>query len=189
MAGITAGVDEVGRGPLAGPVVAAAVVFGAPPGRLALKDSKALTERRRVELFEEICRRALAVGVGIVGPEEIDRSNILRASLLAMEEAIRDLSVLPDLILVDGEHRLNLPIRQKVWVHGDRESPLIAAASIVAKVTRDRIMEMYHSLFPLYGLKRNKGYGTAEHLEAIRRYGPTPIHRRTFRGVRECLAG
>lgn len=184
MGRLVAGVDEAGRGPLAGPVVAAAVIFEALPEDLPFKDSKALGPRRRIELFEEVYRRALTIGLGIVDSEEIDRINILRASLLAMEKAVKGLSVTPDLLLIDGNHPLNLPIPQRLLVHGDRESPLIGAASIVAKVTRDRIMEGYHRIFPPYGFNRHKGYGTREHLMALKRYGPTPIHRRTFRGVK-----
>ncbi len=184
---LVAGVDEAGRGCLAGPVVAAAVVFEVLPEDLELKDSKSLSPKRREVLFEEIYRRALTIGLGIVSSEDVDRLNILKASLRAMEEAVRSLSPSPDLVLVDGSHPLQISIPQRLVVHGDRECPSIAAASIIAKVTRDRIMEAYKRHFPFHGFERHKGYGTREHLEALSRYGPTPIHRRSFRGVKGYL--
>lgn len=181
-----AGVDEAGRGPLAGPVVAAAVILGdtLPHG---IDDSKRLPPPQRERLHAEIMRHAAAVGVGIVGPDTIDRINILQATFMAMRQALESLSISPDHILVDG----NLPIpgcsSQTAVVGGDRRSLSIAAASIVAKVTRDRIMDDLHRLYPDYGFDRHRGYGTRSHREAIARYGVTPVHRRTFAGVREHL--
>ncbi|HEY8369721.1 MAG TPA: ribonuclease HII [Thermodesulfobacteriota bacterium] len=187
-----AGVDEAGRGPLAGPVVAAAVVL--PPGaRLpGVTDSKQLDPATRERLFARVEARALAVGVGIVGPEEIDRINILRASLKAMSLALAALAcprtgapLEPDYVLVDGIVPIPGVARQRTIPQGDARSLSIGAASIVAKVTRDRLMEALDREHPGYGFARHKGYPTPEHLEAIRRNGVLPVHRRTFRGVRE----
>jgi ribonuclease HII len=187
-----AGVDEAGRGPLAGPVVAAAVVL--PPGaRLpGVTDSKQLDPGTRARLFERVHARALAVGVGIVGPEEIDRINILQATLRAMAAAIEALAcplsgarLEPDFVLVDGIVPLPGLDCQLAIPQGDARSLTIGAASIVAKVTRDRLMEAADTLYPEYGFARHKGYPTPEHLEAIRRHGISPLHRRSFRGVRE----
>lgn len=182
-----AGVDEAGRGPLAGPVVAAAVVL--PPGGVGepLDDSKKISPRKRESLYELICTRALALGVGIVSSEEIDSLNILQATLKAMVHAIEKLSLLPDVILVDGLHRLPLPIPQKAIPKGDQLSNSIAAASIVAKVIRDRLMLQFHEKYPQYNFARHKGYGTREHREAIERFGICEIHRKTFRGVKEFI--
>ncbi len=183
------GVDEVGRGPLAGPVVAAAVIL--PPGEAieGLDDSKKLTAERREKLEPLIRQCAEAAAVGVAEVEEIDRLNILRASLLAMERAVVQLGEPPDFILVDGVHRIGLSIGQETLVKGDGRSASIAAASVLAKVHRDRLMHAYAELFPLYGFGLHMGYATADHREAIRRHGPCPIHRRTFRGVREHLPG
>lgn len=178
-----AGVDEAGRGPLAGPVVAAAVVID--PGRRikGLNDSKVLAPERREELFEVIAERALAIGVGIVDHETIDRVNILRATERAMLEALARLGAAPDLVITDFVHLVPLPCPQRNLVHGDGRSASVAAASIVAKVTRDRIMLDLHRQYPDYGFARHKGYATPEHLTALDRLGPCPIHRRTFAGV------
>jgi len=183
-----AGVDEAGRGPLAGPVVAAAVVFPFPPPLdLGIKDSKALTSGARKKILLDIYRTATSVGVGIVWPVEIDRINILKASLKAMELAIERLSVKPDMILVDGNFPINTDTPQRPIISGDALSVSIAAASIVAKTARDTIMESYHRLYPHYNFISNKGYPTKEHLSALNAHGPTPIHRKTFRGVMKDL--
>lgn len=182
-----AGIDEAGRGPLAGPVVAAAVILAetVPAG---IDDSKRLSPLQRERLHDEIMKQAAAVGIGIVDPATIDRVNILQATFMAMRQAVESLSTPPDHLLVDG----TLPIpgcqSQTTVVHGDRRSLSIAAASIVAKVTRDRIMDDLHRLYPAYGFDRHRGYGTRAHREAIARYGVTPVHRRTFAGVREHLS-
>ena len=180
-----AGVDEAGRGPLAGPVVAAAVILDRENTPEGLDDSKRLSPDRRDQLFVDIRKKALAVGVGIVGQEEIDRVNILNATLQAMKLAVRRLSPSPDFLLVDGITMVPLNVHQKTIAGGDRMSPSISAASIVAKVIRDRKMIYYHRKFPLYNFRSNKGYGTREHCEAIARYGCCPLHRKTFRRVRE----
>ncbi len=176
-----AGVDEAGRGPLAGPVVAAAVVFPRDLTIPGVKDSKTLREREREELFSEIRSRALSVGVGIVGHEDIDRVNILQATMLAMHQAIEALTVPPAFVLVDGNYFRHERLKFRTVVEGDARSFTIAAASVIAKVTRDRLMREYDREFPEYGFIRHKGYGTPEHLAAIRRYGPCAIHRRSFR--------
>ena len=176
-----AGVDEAGRGPLAGPVVAAAVIFPPAYSNSEINDSKKLTACKRDELFKIISQQdAIAVGVGVAEAAVIDRINILRASLQAMREAILDLSVAPDFILIDGLHTLAVDTPQKALVKGDALSVSIAAASIIAKVSRDRIMEMYHRQFPQYNFLKNKGYGTAEHRKILQEIGMCKIHRRSF---------
>lgn len=178
---LVAGVDEVGRGPLAGPVVAAAVIL--PPDFFlpGLNDSKKLAPEKREWLYERIRSQAVAYGVGLADPEFIDRHNILQATFWAMTQAVRQLAVRPDLILVDGGFTIRqLPFPQRAVVKGDALSASIAAASILAKVTRDRLMVEYDRLFPQYGFAENKGYGTAAHLAALSRYGPCPLHRRSF---------
>lgn len=177
---IIAGVDEAGRGPLAGPVVAAAVVF--PPDYVNpdIKDSKKLTPASREKLYGIIGKDAVAIGMKVTDAETIDQCNILRATLQAMREAVLELSVSPDFILVDGVHRIPIITPQKTLIKGDNLSVSIAAASIIAKVSRDRIMEMYHRQFPQYNFQRNKGYGTKEHLNAIRQFGICKIHRKSF---------
>jgi ribonuclease HII len=178
-----AGVDEVGRGPLAGPVIAAAVIFP-PAARIpGITDSKKLTAKQREALFPLIRERALAIGLGSVEAGEVDRINILQASLKAMKTAVLRLPISPDLLLVDGNQALDLTISQQCLIRGDARSLTIGAASIVAKVIRDKLMETCHLRFPEYNFSGNKGYGTREHLEALRRYGPCPLHRRTFRRV------
>jgi ribonuclease HII len=179
-----AGIDEAGRGPLAGPVVASAVIFSSIPARdLGIRDSKTLTPSKREFLVFEIYKIASAVGVGIIWPDEIDSINIHRASLKAMEKAVAMLEIPPDFLLVDGSFPIGSGIPQRSIVSGDALSVSIAAASIIAKTTRDRIMDSYHRTFPQYNFLSNKGYGTKEHLEALKAFGPTPIHRRSFRGV------
>ena len=177
---LIAGIDEAGRGPLAGPVVAAAVVLPDRYSHPEINDSKKLTSRSRERLFEVIRADALAVGIGVVDSRVIDELNILRATLLAMREAVADLQVVPDCLLVDGNQSVPLEIPQETIVKGDGRSVSIAAASIVAKVSRDRIMEIYHRQFPYYNFFKNKGYGTAEHRRAIREHGFCKIHRRSF---------
>ncbi|MCH8014142.1 MAG: ribonuclease HII [Candidatus Dadabacteria bacterium] len=180
---IPAGVDEAGRGPLAGPVVAAAVVLPDDCKIEGLDDSKKLSHSKREKILEEIKSIAISYAVGIVEPDEIDRINILRAALLAMEISVKQLTTKPDYLLIDGNQKTSLLLMQETIVKGDSKSCSIAAASILAKVTRDSIMEEYHSIYPEYNFKGHKGYPTKEHYQALREYGPCPIHRKTFRGV------
>jgi ribonuclease HII len=182
-----AGVDEAGRGPLAGPVVAAAVILPQDGIGQELFDSKEISASQREVLYEAILSKARSVGVGSVGHEEIDLLNILQASLKAMVLAVRDLTLVPDFILIDGLHGLIVPTPQKPIPKGDQRSNSIAAASIVAKVTRDRYMIQWHDKFPHYNFARHKGNGTKEHREAIATYGVCELHRKTFRGVKEYL--
>ena len=182
--GWVAGVDEAGRGPLAGPVLAAAIIVDPHEIEGEVFDSKRVSPKRREELYELLLSKAVSWATGAAEVEEIDRLNILKASLLAMRRAIEGLSHRPSLILVDGPHKIPLMgVEQRSVIHGDGLCPLIAAASIVAKVTRDRIMVQYDRLYPHYGFAKNKGYATPYHREAIRRYGPSPIHRRSFRWI------
>lgn len=178
-----AGVDEAGRGPLAGPVVAAAVILNPDIHIVGLTDSKLLTAGKREALFARIQETALAWGVGRADFDEIDRVNILQATLLAMQRAIFALSIKPSLVLIDGNQKPSLPFEVKAIVKGDLTEPAISAASIVAKVTRDHEMMCFDKAYPEYGFARHKGYGTAEHLAALKKYGPCPIHRRSFAGV------
>ncbi len=184
---IVAGVDEVGRGPLAGPVVAACVVL--PPDLYLpeVKDSKKLTPKKREELFDQILKSAQEVGIGIVGEKTIDRMNILNASLKAMWKAVNKLKNPPEFILVDGNQRIpNLLLPQMPVVKGDCLSLSIAAASIVAKVTRDRIMLKYHRKYPEFCFAEHKGYATKIHVEALKIFGPCQIHRKSFNPVKLC---
>lgn len=174
------GVDEVGCGPLAGPVVSAAVILPKDCDILYLNDSKKLTENKREELFDEIMEKAVSVGIGFATPERIDEINIRQADFEAMRMAISELSVEPDFIMVDGYPIGGIEKKQISIVKGDAKSASIAAASIIAKVTRDRLMTQYDEVFPGYGFASNKGYGSAEHIEAIKKLGATPIHRKTF---------
>lgn len=174
------GIDEAGRGPLAGPVVAGAVILPKNSRILYLNDSKKLSEKRREELFVRIQKEALAWSVGIAGPERIDEINILQATYEAMRKAIHGLPQKPDLLLNDAVTIPDVEIVQIPIVKGDAKSLSIAAASILAKVTRDHMMMEYDKIYPEYGFGKHKGYGTAAHMEAIRRFGPCPIHRRTF---------
>ncbi len=178
-----AGIDEAGRGPLAGPVVAAAVLLPWGLDLPGIQDSKQLKPRDRERICAEIFLKAKAVGIGSIEAAEIDRLNILQATFQAMVLAVRSLPVSADLLLIDGPYRLPLPTPQAGIPGGDRKSVSIAAASIVAKVHRDRIMTAYHEIYPEYRFDRHKGYGTALHFEAIERHGPCPLHRRSFRGV------
>lgn len=182
-----AGIDEAGRGPLAGPVVAAAVILPRRFENPGFLDSKKLTPKRRFDLYADIYRLAVSVGVGIVDAVEIDRINILQAALLAMAVATRNLHPLPDYLLVDGNFPIPMDIPQEPIPQGDALSISISAASIVAKVTRDRLMARYNDDYPEYGFSRHKGYGTQAHREAIQQYGCCPIHRRTFKGVKEFI--
>ena len=178
--GAICGIDEAGRGPLAGPVVAGAVILPKDEKILYVNDSKKLSEKKREMLYDEIMSRALAVGVGVVGPERIDEINILQATYEAMRMAVAQLTVPPDILLNDAVTIPDLPIRQVPIVKGDAKSVSIAAASIIAKVTRDRLMREYDQIFPEYDFASNKGYGTRSHIEALKALGPAPVHRRTF---------
>ena len=176
--GVVAGMDEVGRGPLAGSVVTACVVMPKEPLLIWIDDSKKLSESRREKVFEEIMQCALYVGIGEASPEEIDRINILEATKKAMRQAAAQVPA--DIFLVDAVTGLGLEGLEVPIIKGDATSYAIAAASIVAKVTRDRQMIQLDEIYPEYGFARNKGYGTAEHIEALRKYGPCPVHRRSF---------
>ncbi|HEJ4806329.1 TPA: ribonuclease HII [Pseudomonas aeruginosa] len=184
---LVAGVDEVGRGPLCGPVVTAAVILDPSRPILGLNDSKKLSEARREALFEEIREKALAWCIDRAEVEEIDRLNILHATMLAMQRAVEGLSVTPRLALIDGNRCPKLAVPCAPVVKGDSQVPAIAAASILAKVSRDREMVELDRVYPGYGMAGHKGYPTAVHLEALSRLGPTPIHRRSFAPVRELL--
>jgi ribonuclease HII len=181
--GSIAGVDEAGRGPLAGPVVAASVVFPRDLMIDGVNDSKKVTENRREKLYDVIRSQALAVGVGIVSHEVIDRINILQATILAMHKAIEDMKKTPDFIIVDGNSFRHETIRFETVIGGDAKSFTIAAASIIAKVTRDRMMRAFDLQYPEYGFAQHKGYGTKQHLDAIRKFGLCEIHRKTFRSI------
>lgn len=174
------GIDEVGRGPLAGPVVAGAVILPRDCRILYVNDSKQLSEKKREELYDIIVREAVSCAVGYATPERIDVINILQATYEAMREAIAKLSPQPDILLNDAVNIPGVAIRQIPIIKGDAKSITIGAASILAKVTRDRLMVQYDSVFPEYGFAGNKGYGSAAHIEALKKYGPTPIHRRSF---------
>lgn len=178
--GVVCGIDEAGRGPLAGPVVAAAVILPEDCQILFLNDSKKLSEKKREELFTEIKEKAVAYGIGIVGPEQIDRINILQATYEAMRSAVSQLSLKPDVFLNDAVTIPEITGLQVPIIKGDAKSVSIAAASILAKVTRDHMMMEYGELFPEYGFEKHKGYGTAVHIAALKEIGPCPIHRRTF---------
>ena len=178
-----AGLDEAGRGPLAGPVVAAAVILDPDRRVKKLADSKVLTAERREELYSLIYERALAVGVGIVDHETIDKINILQATILAMRTALERLAMVPDLVITDFVALPSLTCPQKNLIDGDARCATVAAASIVAKVTRDRLMLEADQQYPEYGFAKHKGYGTPDHLAALDRLGACPIHRRSFSGV------
>lgn len=185
---LLAGVDEVGRGPLFGDVVTAAVILDPERPIVGLTDSKALGEARREALFEEICDKALAWSIARATPAEIDALNILQASLLAMRRAVEQLAVQPEWVLVDGNRLPRWPYRAEAVVGGDAKVAAISAASILAKVQRDREMVQLDAMYPGYGLADHKGYGTARHLAALRALGATPLHRRSFAPVREVIA-
>jgi len=180
-----AGLDEAGRGPLAGPVVAAAVILPIPGFPEQVCDSKKLLPTKRESLYERIVEVALSIGIGVIQADEIDRINIGRATQKAMAMAVRLLSNQPDMLLIDGTQLVPLPMPQRTIIKGDNLSVSIAAASIVAKVTRDRIMMTYHEKYPQYNFARHKGYGTREHRQAIKQHGCCEYHRKTFRGVRD----
>ena len=178
--GYLCGIDEVGRGPLAGPVVACAVILPKDHHILYLNDSKKLTAHKREELYDVILENAVAVGLGMASPARIDEINILQATYEAMRQAISKLKVMPQLLLNDAVTIPQVTIPQVAIIKGDDQSASIAAASIVAKVTRDRLMEEYDKTMPEYGFASNKGYGSAEHIAALKKYGPSPIHRASF---------
>ncbi len=181
---LVAGVDEVGRGPLCGAVVTAAVILDPRRPILGLNDSKKLTEARRELLYDEICEKALAWCIARAEVEEIDRLNILHATMLAMQRAVQGLSITPKLALIDGNRCPQLDVPSAPVIQGDAKVPAIAAASILAKVSRDREMSAFELIYPGYGMGGHKGYPTPVHLEALTRLGPTPIHRRSFAPVR-----
>jgi ribonuclease HII len=174
------GIDEVGRGPLAGPVVAGAVILPRDCQILYLNDSKKLSEKKREALFLEIKEKAVAYAVGVIGAEKVDEINILQATYEAMRQAVGKLGVEPQVLLNDAVTIPGLPMEQVPIIKGDAKSVSIAAASVLAKVTRDHMMEEYDTLFPQYGFAKHKGYGTAVHISALKEYGPCPIHRRSF---------
>lgn len=182
---LIAGTDEAGRGPLAGPVVAACVVLPSDCEYHLFKDSKKLSPASRKKLYAELKKIAAHIGIGIISAAEIDKVNILQASLLAMKKALHELSVAPDYLLVDGKFAVPVSTPQKTLIKGESRSASIAAASIVAKVTRDAMMEEYHLKYPMYNFQQHKGYPTAEHRKCIQEHGPCEIHRRSFKGVSE----
>ncbi len=184
---LIAGVDEVGRGPLAGAVVAAAVILDPKNVIEGLTDSKKLSEKKREVYFDLIHEKALAFAIGRAEVEEIDQLNILQASLLAMKRAVDELSIKPDLVLVDGNKTTDFGIPSKPIIQGDLIEPCISAASILAKVTRDREMQVIDKLYPQYGFAKHKGYPTKLHREALQRYGITPIHRKSYAPVQQIL--
>jgi ribonuclease HII len=185
--GLVAGVDEAGRGPLAGPVVAAAVILDEMRPITGLADSKAISPRRRERLYDEICARALCLCVAEASAEEIDRLNILNATLLAMQRAVAGLRLTPHRVVVDGNRRPELPMTCAAVVKGDAKVAAVSAASILAKVHRDRLCMQLHERWPAYGFAGHKGYPTAEHLQALQQHGPCPEHRRSYAPVRAAL--
>lgn len=182
---LIAGVDEAGRGPLAGDVYAAAVILDEDNPIEGLNDSKKLTEKKREALFDEIVKKAKAYSVCSVSAEEIDKINILNATYKAMNGAVNSLEIKPDFVIIDGNRIQGMEIEHKTVVKGDSLSASIAAASILAKVSRDRYMEEMAKKYPEYNFEKHKAYGTKEHMELIAKYGPAPIHRKTFKGVKE----
>ena len=182
-----AGIDEAGRGPLAGPVVAAAVIFPSKVNIPGLNDSKKLSANKREELFPKIQEISVAFGLAVVDQKVINKINILQAARLAMKHAVETLKVIPGLLLIDGNQKIDSTLNQWAIVKGDSRSLSIAAASVLAKVTRDRIMDGYHKLYPQYEFNRHKGYGTRLHRNLIQEHGPCPIHRSTFKGVSEYI--
>ena len=185
--GLVAGVDEAGRGPLAGPVVAAAVILDDQNPIQGLADSKKLTALRRERLFDEIRAKALCCSIAEASVEEIDTLNILQATMLAMRRAVEGLRLKPNKVLVDGNRLPVLDVLAEAIVKGDSKVPAISAASILAKVHRDRLCDEWHVQYPMYGFDAHKGYGTATYLQALRQHGPSPWHRRSFAPVRECV--
>ncbi len=186
---LIAGLDEAGRGPLAGPVVAAAVILPRDYINGEIKDSKQLSAKKRESLFKQIKADALSIGLGVIEPSIIDKINIHHASLLAMKEAVENLTVPADYLLIDGIFKIKTKIEQETIVAGESASISVASASIIAKVSRDRIMDIYHRQYPQYNFCDNKGYATADHRKAILEYGCCKIHRRSFRPVREAEEG
>ena len=184
---IIAGIDEAGVGPLAGPVVAAAVILNEYKFKNTINDSKLLTPEKRLRAYKEI-RKKSVYSISIVEKDVIDRVNIYNATRLAMEKAVVNLSIKPDYILIDGTIKLSIPYKGHSIKGGDRRSLSIACASILAKVTRDRIMKKLHNMYPQYGFARHKGYGTAAHFSAIEKYGPSPLHRVSFEPVKSLVA-
>ncbi len=180
---IIAGVDEAGRGPIAGPVVAAAVILPENLKIDGLRDSKKVPEKERARLFWDILCLSDGIGIGVIEHQEIDRLNILKATKLAMQKALDDLTVIPDIVIIDAVSLPSVPIRQVSMIKAESKSASVAAASIIAKHTRDMIMLHYHDIYPLYNFKKHKGYCTEEHLDIIRLHGPCPIHRKTYRKV------
>lgn len=183
-----AGLDEVGRGPLAGPVVAACVILQESCDNSCFVDSKTINAEKRSRLYRELQQNGALIAVGIVSEAEIDRLNILQASLLAMKKAVLAMDLLPDFLLVDGNQPVPMTIPQQTLVKGESKSASIAAASIVAKVVRDGMMDRYHLQYPQYNFQQNRGYPTLEHRQAIRTHGPCAIHRRSFKCVKEFIA-
>ncbi len=181
--GLIAGVDEAGRGPLAGPVVAAAVILPRGIELAGVQDSKKMTAKAREEAFSVINRQALGSGIGVVSHGYVDKFNVLTASLEAMRRAVLVLDPQPEFLLVDGINSVPLEIPQRCIKKGDQKSKSISAASVIAKVYRDRIMDAYHERYPAYGFSNHKGYGTKRHLETLKKFGPCPVHRLTFKGV------
>ena len=186
---VVAGIDEAGRGPLAGPVVAAAVVFPADYRNPEIRDSKQLSPKQRERLYKVLKNDAVAVGLSVIEASIIDKINILQASLLAMKEAVLNLSIPADYLLIDGNKRIHISTEQETIVNGDNLCLSIAAASIIAKVSRDRIMEIYHRQYPQYNFLSNKGYGTREHRKAIKVHGCCKIHRQSFKPVKDSFQG
>ncbi len=182
-----AGIDEAGRGPLAGPVVSAAVLLPPSFHDPDIIDSKKLSPKKRSYLYEKLYDQAVSIGIGIVDNIEIERINILNASLLSMAISVKNLNPQPDFLLIDGTFKIPMDLPQEPVIRGDALSISIAAASIIAKVSRDRLMERYHQDYPQFGFSRHKGYPTKAHKEAIEKFGCCPIHRRTFKGVKEYL--
>ncbi|MBU0672436.1 MAG: ribonuclease HII [Candidatus Margulisbacteria bacterium] len=186
---LIAGVDEVGRGPLAGPIVAAAVIFPPNTKIKGLLDSKSLIAKQRERFYKEIQQKALAIGVAILDHKTIDKINIGKANLLVMKMAVENLCVVPDCLVIDGGRiKLDLPIPQQGLTAGDKKCSSIAAASIIAKVTRDRLMLQLHKKYPKYRFDLHKGYGTEKHLKRLKKYGPCPIHRRSFSPVSQSFS-
>lgn len=179
-----AGIDEAGRGPLAGPVVAAAVILREGIKIERLRDSKKVPEKERETLFYQVKSSSIDIGIGIVGPEEIDRINIVRATQRSMQLAVKDLSTPPDILIIDAMYLPSIPVKQISFIKGESVSASVAAASIIAKFTRDKIMLNYHQQYPEYNFKKHKGYSTREHLDMLRLCGPCPIHRKSFYGVK-----
>ncbi len=187
---LIAGIDEAGRGPLAGPVVAAAVILSFDKRIIGLDDSKKLSIKERENLYKKITKNSFAIGVGIIDNKAIDKYNIQQATFMAMVKAIKNLDIIPDYLLIDGNKKIpELSLPQEPVVNGDAKVNAIAAASIIAKVTRDNIIDRYHSKYPQYRLINNKGYGTEEHIEALKKYGATPLHRMSFKVVEKYKNG